>query len=65
MFLALERRVAALDDQRRRRTGGGHVRLVRAGLGGMPAIAALSLGVALLTGVMSRIIVHRSLRQLG
>jgi cell division transport system permease protein len=35
------------------------------GWGGLAAIAALSLGVALLTGVMSRIIVHRSLRQMN
>jgi cell division transport system permease protein len=35
------------------------------GWGGLAAIGALSLAVALLTGVMSRIIVHRSLRQLG
>ncbi|MBB4198816.1 ABC transporter permease [Rhodoblastus sphagnicola] len=34
------------------------------GWGGLAAIAALSLGVAGLTGLTSRIIVHRSLRQL-
>jgi cell division transport system permease protein len=35
------------------------------GWNGLAAIAALSLGVAALTGLMSRIIVHRSLRQLN
>jgi cell division transport system permease protein len=35
------------------------------GWGGLAAIGALSLGVALLTGLMSRIIVHRSLQRLN
>jgi cell division transport system permease protein len=35
------------------------------GWGGLAAIGALSLGVSLLTGLMSRIIVHRSLGQLN